>query len=189
MNSGKSMTLRVCYGLLLVCMMNQVSFAAELDHRAQIEAGYGMNGDRRGHLQLSLQKHLPYRPTWRAFALDLYAEGTLGVWKVYEPGTPEPDMLYTAGVALAYSLAKMNAKPLAPRLEAGTGFRHFSETMLGKRPVSTHFQFMYYVGLAWRFGDQQRYETGVRFNHISNANIEEPNPGMDFLTLKFTRAF
>ena len=35
------------------------------------------------------------------------------------------------------------------------------------------------------FGDKQQYDLGVRLQHLSNGGIENPNPGINFLILRF----
>jgi hypothetical protein len=46
--------------------------------------------------------------------------------------------------------------------------------------MSTAFQFGSHIGLGYRFGAKRSYEIGYRFQHISNAGIKKPNPGINF---------
>jgi hypothetical protein len=46
--------------------------------------------------------------------------------------------------------------------------------------MSSAFQFADMVGVGASFGSHQQYEAGFRFQHLSNASIKEPNPGIDF---------
>jgi lipid A 3-O-deacylase len=45
------------------------------------------------------------------------------------------------------------------------------------------FQFMSGIGLSWEFADRSRL--GFRYQHISNANLHDKNPGADILLLNY----
>ncbi|HXV21501.1 MAG TPA: acyloxyacyl hydrolase [Desulfuromonadales bacterium] len=45
------------------------------------------------------------------------------------------------------------------------------------------FQFMSGLGLSWEFTDRSRL--GFRYQHISNANLHDKNPGADILLLNY----
>jgi len=36
------------------------------------------------------------------------------------------------------------------------------------------------VGIGAQFGAKQQYQAGYRFQHLSNASIKKPNPGINF---------
>jgi hypothetical protein len=36
------------------------------------------------------------------------------------------------------------------------------------------------VGVGVGLGEHQHYQIGYRFQHLSNASIKEPNPGINF---------
>ncbi len=40
-----------------------------------------------------------------------------------------------------------------------------------------------------RFGDRSQHEVALRVQHFSNAGIKHPNPGENFLQLRYTRRF
>lgn len=50
---------------------------------------------------------------------------------------------------------------------------------------STSFNFGDHVALGWRFGTQRAHEVSLRLQHFSNAGIRKPNPGEDFLQLRW----
>jgi lipid A 3-O-deacylase len=35
-----------------------------------------------------------------------------------------------------------------------------------------------------RFGPRDRYDVGLRLQHLSNGGIRKPNPGIDFVQLR-----
>jgi hypothetical protein len=46
--------------------------------------------------------------------------------------------------------------------------------------MSSSFQFADLVGVGAQFGEHQNYQAGFRFQHLSNAGIRKPNPGINF---------
>ena len=78
---------------------------------------------------------------------------------------------------------------VSPFLEFGLGAQILSTSRIGGRNVSTDFHFSPMGGVGFRFGNDQRFELGYRYWHLSNANIKEPNPGLDFHVGQFTYYF
>ncbi|MDE1178958.1 acyloxyacyl hydrolase [Paraburkholderia sp.] len=71
-----------------------------------------------------------------------------------------------------------------PYFEAGVGVRLLtSPTISTSYKLSTAFQFADMVGVGAQFGSHQQYQAGYRFQHLSNASIKEPNPGINFSQL------
>lgn len=58
----------------------------------------------------------------------------------------------------------------------------------GKR-FSTQWNFYDMLGLGYSFGQEHHHELGARFVHVSNAGIKRPNPGQNFLQLRYVRRF
>lgn len=57
------------------------------------------------------------------------------------------------------------------------------------RRLATQWNFYDVVGVGRAFGAQREHELGLRWIHISNLGIREPNPGQDFLQLRYARRF
>ena len=72
--------------------------------------------------------------------------------------------------------------------EAGVGIsmmnRHFETP---EKHFTTAFNFVDVLGIGRSFGNGQ--EIGVRAQHVSNAGIRSPNPGQNFLQLRYAAAF
>jgi hypothetical protein len=51
---------------------------------------------------------------------------------------------------------------------------------------STAFNFGDHVGIGVKFGPQFGQELSLRLQHFSNAGIKDPNPGENFLQLRYT---
>ena len=75
-------------------------------------------------------------------------------------------------------------------VEGGVGF-HFIVPLYHKQEkrFSTSFNFQDLLGLGVRFGSTRRHELVLFASHFSNADINQPNPGEDFLQLRYLRHF
>jgi lipid A 3-O-deacylase len=54
---------------------------------------------------------------------------------------------------------------------------------------STAFQFTEVLGLGRSFGERGAHEVSVRLQHFSNADIKKPNPGANFVRLRYLYRF
>ncbi|MBS1154722.1 MAG: hypothetical protein H6R07_646 [Proteobacteria bacterium] len=92
------------------------------------------------------------------------------------------------GVAVRYEFSKTSV--WAPYIEYGLGGALVSNLKISdNRRFSTHFQFANRLEIGNRFGPDLENELGLVFWHYSNAYIKEPNPGVDFISLRYTRRF
>ncbi len=74
-----------------------------------------------------------------------------------------------------------SAGAVRPFVEVGAGPRLLTHPTIGSDySMSTAYQFASMAGVGAQFGDRQQYQFGYRFQHVSNAGIKEPNPGIDF---------
>ena len=74
--------------------------------------------------------------------------------------------------------------------DAGIGISYMDRLYRRQtKQFSTRFNFVDVVGLGFNFGDQRKHEVGLRVAHISNAGLKRPNPGENFLQLRYGRSF
>ena len=73
---------------------------------------------------------------------------------------------------------------IVPYLEGGFGVHLRSETELGDRSFDIPFAFGTLGGAGLLLGERGQYQVGYRFEHQSNANLGDENPGMDFHLLR-----
>lgn len=59
----------------------------------------------------------------------------------------------------------------------------------GRKQFSTQFNFGDHIAVGKQFGDHHREAVSLRFQHYSNAGINHPNPGENFLQLRYTHRF
>jgi lipid A 3-O-deacylase len=57
------------------------------------------------------------------------------------------------------------------------------------KAFSTSFNFVDAIGIGRSLDPQHRQEVSLRLQHISNADIKTPNPGENFLQLRYAIAF
>ena len=74
--------------------------------------------------------------------------------------------------------------------EAGIGLswmdRHY---ITPYKQMSTRFNFVDVIGVGRSFGTGGRHELSLRYTHVSNGGYREPNPGEDFLLLRYATRF
>jgi lipid A 3-O-deacylase len=73
--------------------------------------------------------------------------------------------------------------------EAGIGAHLLSRSHIGDKRLSTNFQFGSHAGLGYRFGTKAQFDVGYRFQHLSNAGIRRPNPGINFHQVRLVYRF
>lgn len=88
--------------------------------------------------------------------------------------------IYAFGATPVFRFIK-DSGAIRPFFEAGVGVRFLSHpTISSTYTLSTSFQFADMVGIGAQFGSRQQYLAGFRFQHVSNADIKRPNPGINF---------
>jgi lipid A 3-O-deacylase len=65
-------------------------------------------------------------------------------------------------------------------LEGGIGARYLTHDRLNdSRHLGSKLLFNDILGFGWNLGEKDRYELGYRFQHYSNANMVNPNDGVN----------
>ena len=73
-----------------------------------------------------------------------------------------------------------------PYVEGAIGFHLLTDLRISRlRRFSTNFQFGDHVGVGLQNG---RHDWSLRLQHISNGGIARPNPGINFLVLRYQRS-
>lgn len=75
--------------------------------------------------------------------------------------------------------------------EAGLGVSYAANRryITDRKEFSTRFNFASHIGVGYLFGEQLKNEVSLRLEHHSNAGIKEPNPGENFLQVRYGRRF
>ncbi|MEY2428504.1 MAG: hypothetical protein QOJ40_1389 [Verrucomicrobiota bacterium] len=169
---------RVCYraGLLSWLIINLLPAAASRAGAFSLESAgirYGFPADTRSQgfkqVEAFLNCNLPLH--WTLFdnwPLQSRLDASLG-WL----GRDRADaVLATLGPTLV-----VRYKELPLSLEGGASVTGLSRDVFGTKDLGSMFQFTSHIGLNWNFAE--RFRAGYRFQHMSNAGISEPNPGLN----------
>ncbi|MEO8124089.1 MAG: acyloxyacyl hydrolase [Burkholderiales bacterium] len=103
---------------------------------------------------------------------------------------------YAAADGVGYSnLGQLSFTPVVRYTPAGGSAAWFIEGGIGAtysnkvyvtegRTFSTRFNFGDQIAIGTFFGAAREYEVTLRFEHFSNADLEFPNPGQNFIQLR-----
>ena len=75
--------------------------------------------------------------------------------------------------------------------EAGLGVSYAvnHRYLADQKDFSTRYNFATHIGVGYLFGEQLKSEISLRLEHHSNAGIKHPNPGENFLQIRYARHF
>ncbi|MFM0048860.1 acyloxyacyl hydrolase [Caballeronia grimmiae] len=167
-----------CHGALALSL-GLVSAAAHADRFGlQITGGVSDRDIRKADLGVVWDPGLTW---WEigGFHFTLLGEGHVGYWHSTLDYAVNPN-IWEFGVTPVLRFVKSSGY-IRPFIEAGVGVRLLSHTRITPYfTVSSAFQFADMVGVGAIFGAKQNYQAGFRFQHVSNAGIKEPNPGINF---------
>nr|WP_279635608.1 acyloxyacyl hydrolase [Paraburkholderia unamae] len=113
------------------------------------------------------------------YHFTVVGEAHAAYWDIQEKPGSHPN-LWEFGLTPVFRFIKSSGY-VRPFVEAGVGVRlltHVDETP--DRSFSSSFQFADMVGVGAQFGAHQNYQAGFRFQHLSNAGLKHPNPGINF---------
>jgi hypothetical protein len=125
------------------------------------------------------------RPLWGG-QLTGYWEVSLGRWTSDAgPGHAASSWVTQVGVTPVW---RWQAAASPWFVEAGVGANLVVPVYRARdRRFSTAFNFGDHLAVGRQFGATSEWEVAVRLQHFSNAGIEKPNPGADFLQLRLAR--
>lgn len=159
-----------------------LAFGAASAHADQfgIQLGAGVAD----HDVKKLDLGLVWDPGWQwwhigGFHFTVVGEGHVAYWHLTETAATQPQ-IWEFGFTPMFRIIK-DTGWFRPFFEAGVGVRLLSHVELTPdRTLSSAFQFADTVGVGAQFGEHQNYQAGFRFQHMSNADIKTPNPGLNF---------
>lgn len=156
------------------------------------EVGFTQVGgsERSRSVSVGLAWSLPWqRPLWGG-RLATYAEFSAEHWASVGSSRPSDPTSFT----------RVGVTPVARWYPAADGGRWFAEAGIGAhllapvyrvggREFSSSFNFGDHLALGLALGPGGRHEWMLRLQHFSNAGLREPNPGEDFIQLRYARRF
>ncbi|SAL57841.1 deacylase [Caballeronia arvi] len=168
--------------LSICAALGMASAAAHADRfGVQIGGGVSNRDFKKADLGLVWDPNLTW---WEigGYHFTLLGEGHVGYWHSTLDYATNPD-IWEFGVTPMLRFVKSSGY-FRPFIEIGVGVRLLSHARITPFfTASTAFQFSDVVGVGMIFGEKQSYQAGFRYQHLSNAGIKEPNPGINFSQL------
>lgn len=128
---------------------------------------------------------------WNNWRTELWGSEVRGHWDVYvsrwsfDAAAGQPSHTVLLGVTPTLRLRPDQGR--SPWfIEGGIGATVASDRYITvHKEFSTRFNFASHVGFGVNFGEQRRHELSLRVQHLSNAGIKSPNPGENFVQLRY----
>lgn len=136
---------------------------------------YGGSGGDYERVGIGLRLRPVWSADWGSWHAQLRPEFELSHFR-YSGPPPQPDGLEQGGI-VAHLRVQRGSEGWRPYGEVGLGLSLFSNDQLGTKTFSTHFQFSQHLGLGIDFAGSGF--AGYQYSHYSNADIDEPNHGVD----------
>ncbi|QXW18446.1 acyloxyacyl hydrolase [Comamonas aquatica] len=175
--------------VLAICITSHAVYAQDLDARPTWYLQIAQ-GEESSHAAV-LGTTLP----WKNGPWSLGSGQVRGHWDIWLGGWSNKDLnnhrFTTAALGIGPSLRWRGAQGTSPWfVEAGTGIMATGKRLYndGQR-MGTRFNFASHVGGGMNFGHQRAHELSLRLQHASNAGIQNPNPGINFVQLRYAHAF
>ena len=147
-----------------------------------LEAGSGQGSTRVARIgaQWNWQKKWFTQNRWQ---LGGYWDAQIGMWD----NDAGPGSIADISLTPVFRLAAADS-PLY--FEAAIGFHYLSDyPSRGGSAFSTRFQFGDHLGVGVRFGERKAHDVGLRLQHLSNAGIKNPNPGINLILVRYQYHF
>lgn len=129
-----------------------------------------------------------WRQDFAGGTATLYWEASLGRW-VAESGPGQKSSAWVTQIGITPVLRWQPSQQSSWFLEAGIGANALLPVYRSRdKRFSTAFNFGDHLAIGWRFGQMLEHELALRAQHFSNAGIKHPNPGENFLQLRYSRS-
>jgi len=176
-----------CALLLCACTLS-AALAQKIPHSPTlyVQAGWG----ERSTNSLTIGGTLP----WNGWKYALWSSELRGHWDMHlsrwsfraVPG--RSSSLILLGITPTLRLYP-NGGHSAWFWEAGVGLTTTNHRYVTQhKEFSARFNFASHLGIGIHLGEHRRHEFLLRVQHLSNANIKRPNPGEDFIQLRYAYA-
>lgn len=121
--------------------------------------------------------------------LTAYLEVWIANWRYDPAGGDSRRSLTQAGLTPALRW-RLDSGTSPWFLDAGVGLS-FSSVLYQTegKSFSSRFNFGTHLGVGRNFGPRREHELTLRVEHFSNAGIKEPNPGANFVQLRYAYRF
>jgi len=181
MTALPSLTLAV----LLACPLGAAAQEAFVPTAAFLQAGASQGTQ---SFTAGLAWDLPYAWTLGTARIESRLEASYAWWQIRSGD--RDGISHLSQLALIPALRYRSAHGSPWFFEAGLGVTVTSSVYrTRRRRFSTAFNFGTHLAVGRSFGAQRQHEVSLRFEHFSNAGIRHPNPGANFVQLRYERRF
>ncbi|RXJ86449.1 acyloxyacyl hydrolase [Arcobacter sp. CECT 8985] len=141
----------------------------------KMSLGYSTTSDDSNIIDITAIKDIDYK----IFSLPLSFEGSFN----YVDSAHSSDDLYIGSIQsmLTYNFNKKFF------MQGGFGFAYLSDKSFEDKKFGTNFQFKESILFGYNVNDN--FSTTLRYNHISNADINDDNSGLDIFGINFIYKF
>jgi lipid A 3-O-deacylase len=168
----------------VAALTGAVSPAAAGDSRFGASFLYGWSNDNgtnvdmyQGGFQWDWGSQLLNMGNWH---LGGYLDVTLAYWDNSSVRKTNSG-LWDIGLTPVVRIQQTAKSSVSPFLEGGVGIHYLSETSVdADRRFGCNVTFGNHVGVGVTFGPRNAFELMYRFQHLSNAGLCTPNPGINF---------
>lgn len=124
---------------------------------------------------------------WAGGALRGHWDLYLGQWAADGATGRTHSTVLGAGAALQWRPAQGHSPWF---IEAGTGLNYAKPRFItATKEMGTRLNFASHLAVGYQHGAQQEHEWQLRIQHSSNGSLKKPNPGQNFLQLRYARHF
>lgn len=154
-------------------------------------AGFVQAGTAQDTHQLTIGLTWDWNRRWDLWSGEItgYWEGSISQWSY-----PSAESRRTAWLAQVGAIPVFRYRPDAGAspwfFEAGVGVTFTTNVYeTDRKRFSTSFNFGDHLAVGRNFGAHREHELALRFQHFSNAGIKHPNPGENFVQIRYLRRF
>lgn len=141
-------------------------------------------GDVRG-IKVAYQNALDYQI--EGFEeLEIYLEANANFFEYDDPKRYDANLGLSLSPVIFYPIGSIAGNRVFA--EFGIGLSLLDDTKFAGKNISTHYQFEDRLGIAMKFGEAEQHSVSLKYFHYSNAGIKKPNPGLDFISLSYSRS-
>lgn len=159
------------------CLLTWAAPAPAIDGVA-ISVGDGLGDVDMLRVSLLARQH-DHRADGAGWNLRIHWEFGLAYWRAYDADTGVEE-IYNANVTPVLRFSPTHRTGIRPYVEFGLGFHVLTEDRIEDRTLSSTYHFGSHLGVGVVTSSDRRFDLGLRYQHLSNASLETPNPGIDF---------
>jgi lipid A 3-O-deacylase len=181
-------SVQLLLGAALLSVVTMPAASAALEPSA-VFAQIGVGDQQTRAYLLGADWDLPWRHQFQIGVLSGYFEGAFGRWTTRND-VHGRDTAWPTQISVTPVLRIQPARLPRYFLEIGVGANYIVPVFnSGHKRFSTEFNFGDHAAIGRRFGTRHPTELAVRVEHFSNAGIDHPNPGENFIQLRYSLRF